>query len=263
VTGDLAADRVPRLIPAMLFILLSFQSALCQTLPVSYTVNPENEAGALPQAALILSEYLQHPSITGNEAGAGRYLLNRCIDEGFHIKVFSDKVDEFNFAASLFPLEIGLPNVIFLNHIDVVPPGNLEDWNFDPFSGRIHQGMIYGRGAIDMKSMAIMQLMAMKKFSREHNGESIQFNVTLLCVSGEEDFGSRGAGWVIENFYDDLNPLAVYNEGGSGVYGIFSNEPEKPVMCVSIAEKKSALAGTDGQGTQLRTRIGSTPHLFQ
>lgn len=41
--------------------------------------------------------------------------------------------------------------LILNGHSDVVPPGNLEKWDFDPFSGKIQDGTIYGRGASDMK----------------------------------------------------------------------------------------------------------------
>lgn len=193
----------------------------------------------VPESALELSRYIQYPSVSGNEKDAATFLLDLCREKGLFIKIFSDQQGKFNFAASLYPLDMGLPNVIFLNHIDVVPAGDLNDWDFKPFSGKIGNGMIFGRGAIDMKGMAIMQLEAIAKFRKEHKNDLQQFNVTMLCVSGEEDFGPMGAGWVVNNFLDELNPLAVYGEGGAGIYGLNSRQPDKPVMCVSVAEKKA------------------------
>ena len=112
---------------------------------------------SVPESASLLSRYIQYPSVSGNEKEAAEYLLSVCREKGFSIRLFSDKNGGYNFAASLYPLDLGLPNVIFLNHIDVVPPGDLSDWDFKPFSGKIEKGMIFGRGAIDMKGMAIMQ----------------------------------------------------------------------------------------------------------
>ena len=193
----------------------------------------------IPECIELLSKYIQIPSITGDEGDAGKFLMEQCLKKGLHVRIFSDQKNQYNFAASLYPLESGLPNIIFLNHIDVVPTGPIEDWKYEPFSGRVDSQMVYGRGTIDMKGMAIMQLEAISEFKQHHEGESLQFNVTLLSVSGEEEFGTKGAGWVVSNFLKELNPVAVFNEGGSGVYGILSKQPEKPLMCISIAEKKA------------------------
>lgn len=194
---------------------------------------------SIPESALELSKYIQFASVSGNELDAGKYLLALCKSKGLNIREFSNKQGRFNFAASLYPLDLGLPNIIFLNHIDVVPAGDLNDWDFKPFSGKIENGMIFGRGAIDMKGMAVMQLEAIARFKANFQNVQQPFNVTILCVSGEEDFGPMGAGWVVNNFLDDLNPVVVYGEGGAGVIGLNSKEPDKPVMCVSVSEKKA------------------------
>ena len=193
----------------------------------------------IPESALMLSHYIQIPSVSGNELEAGQYLLDLCKSKGLYIQVFSDQQGRFNFAASLYPLDLGLPNIVFLNHIDVVPAGDLGDWDFKPFSGKIEGGMIFGRGTIDMKGMAIMQLEAIARFRKNFKDTQQPFNATILSVSGEEDFGPMGAGWVVNNYLDQLNPVAVYGEGGAGVIGLNSKQPDKPIMCVSVAEKKA------------------------
>jgi carboxypeptidase PM20D1 len=192
-----------------------------------------------PEAARLLSGYIGIPSVSGNEGPAGRYLADLCRQYGLHVKVFSEETHNYNFAASLYPLESGLPNIIFLNHIDVVCAGPEKDWTHPPFSGIIQDSMVWGRGAIDMKSMAIMQLLALSRFKKLHGHENLPFNATLLSVSAEEIISPYGAGWVVERFLDLLNPVAVYGEGGAGVYGLIGKEPGKPVMCVSVADKKA------------------------
>ncbi len=232
-----------RLIPGFFFLLSMIAifpgNVFSQNLKDDSTGISSGKIKPVPEPALLLSNYIRIPSISGNEKDAGNYLLGVCKSKGLSIHVFSDQQGAFNFAASLYPLEMGLPNIIFLNHIDVVPPGDLRDWNFKPFSGKIEHGMVFGRGSIDMKGMAIMQLEAIARFRDEHKNDHEPFNVTLLCVSGEEDFGPKGAAWVVNNFLDLLNPVAVYGEGGAGIYGLDTREPDKPVMCVSIAEKKA------------------------
>ena len=67
----------------------------------------------------------------------------------------------FNFAASLFPLESKKPNIILLNHIDTVSEGVLEEWQYPPYSGKITDEDIWGRGAYDNKGAAVMQLFSL------------------------------------------------------------------------------------------------------
>lgn len=191
------------------------------------------------EATRLLSGYIGIPSVSGNEGPAGRFLADLCLQYGLHVEVFSEETHNYNFAASLYPLESGLPNIIFLNHIDVVCAGPNEDWTYPPFSGIIQDSMVWGRGAIDMKSMAIMQLLALSRFRDFHGHENLPFNATLLSVSAEEIISPYGAGWVVEHFLDLLNPVAVYGEGGAGIYGLINREPERPVMCVSVADKKA------------------------
>jgi carboxypeptidase PM20D1 len=175
--------------------------------------------------------------VTGHEKSAGIYLATQCALKGLHVEILSDKEGQYNFTASIYPLSLLMPNIIFLNHLDVVSAENPEDWIYPPFSGKIHEGMVWGRGAIDMKSMAIMQLLAIEQFMSGQN-DSLRFNVTLLFVSGEEEVSDKGTKWVVENYFDYLNPLVVFGEGGSGVIGLFEKKSDTPFLFVSIAEKK-------------------------
>jgi len=193
----------------------------------------------IPKSAKLLSQYLSIESITGNERDAGIFLSEVCESMGLHVEVFTEDVDTFKFAASLYPLDQGKPNIIFLNHIDVVPAEKPEEWTHPPFSGIIDDGYIWGRGAIDMKGMAIMQLMAMKEFIELSKTEDLPYNVTLLAVSGEETGGYTGAKVVTDRFFDRLNPLVVYNEGGTGLPGVLSNDDERKLFGISITTKRT------------------------
>ena len=168
------------------------------------------------EAAQLLSTYVQQSSVTGNEKPAGEFLANVCREKGLHVRVFTDKNDSYNFAASLYPLESGKPNIIMLNHIDVVPPGDTASWDHPPFSGSIVNDTIWGRGTIDMKGIAIMQLLSTSSFIDRAKEEDLPMNVTLLSVSGEEEFGETGSMIISNEFLDVLNPIVVLGEGGVG-----------------------------------------------
>ncbi len=155
------------------------------------------------------------------------------------MKVFTDSLDSYNFAASLYPLRSGKPNIILLNHIDVVSEGDLSKWREGPFSGAVIGDTIWGRGTIDMKGMAIMQLLGMSPYVQKAKESDLPLNVTLLGVSGEETYGTMGARIICDSFLTELNPAVVLGEGGIGTRNILTTSPERPVFCISISEKRA------------------------
>lgn len=183
-----------------------------------------------------LSDYIKYPSIKGKEKEAGQYFLNLCKEKDLVTKVLSDNDSTFNFIASLYPLESQKPNFIFINHIDVVDPGDYSKWEYPPFSGKIINNSIWGRGAIDNKGMGIAQFAALAKFAEEHKDSNLPFNVSLLAVSGEES-GGTGARAVAKNWIDSLNAYLMLGEGGSGVENVLVRKPEKPLFGTSTSEK--------------------------
>jgi succinyl-diaminopimelate desuccinylase len=71
------------------------------------------------------------------------------------------------------------PNLCFAGHTDVVPPGDLDSWQVDPFAGEIRNGVLYGRGAVDMKGATACFLAATARFLERHRPEgSISFLIT-------------------------------------------------------------------------------------
>jgi acetylornithine deacetylase/succinyl-diaminopimelate desuccinylase-like protein len=88
------------------------------------------------------------------------------------------------------------PALVLLHHIDVVPV-NREYWTTDPFSGAVKDGYIWGRGAQDMKSLGVAELMA---FLLLHRAKvALNRDVIYLATADEEAGGSFGAGWVVRN----------------------------------------------------------------
>ncbi|HEY8400601.1 MAG TPA: M20/M25/M40 family metallo-hydrolase [Cytophagaceae bacterium] len=192
---------------------------------------------AIPDYAKVLSEYIQIPSEEYKEKEAALYLLNQCNSMGLHTEILINKDTAFNFVASLYPLSCNKPNIIFYNHIDVVAPGDTTLWTYPPYSGLIKDSVIWGRGAVDNKGMAVAQLFAISKFIEEANSKELPYNVSLLCVSGEETDAERGTIPITECCLDQLNPLVIFGEGGSGVRGLITSDPDRPVFGISTVEK--------------------------
>ncbi len=208
------------------------------------------------EGSKILCNYIKLKSISGNEKPAAQYIEGVCKQMGFNITVFSDSDSSYNFCASLLPLQKKLPSILFINHIDVVPAEDSANWNKTPFSGTISNDTIYGRGAIDMKGLAVMQLMALKKIKQSTNVDSLKNNIIILFLSGEETGGINGAAKIIKpQLLQQLNPLVVLGEGGGGLTNIIPNKPNELCFFISNAEKKSiwlkleAKVKTNGHGS--------------
>jgi carboxypeptidase PM20D1 len=221
----------------ILFIALCFSSGLfAQPMHNMHSADAENPDMAY-YAAEILSLYIQTESVSGNEINAGIFLSELATQMGLHLKIFTCETNSYNFAASLYPLEEGKPNVVFISHVDVVPPGEDSLWTYPPFGGVIADGFVWGRGAIDCKSLGIMQLIAIAHFVGFAVENDLPYNFTLLAVSNEELGGKLGARIIAEHFLDELNPVAVYGEGGAGIKGIVAANPDATYFGIEVEQK--------------------------
>ena len=77
----------------------------------------------------------------------------------------------------------GPPNLCFAGHTDVVPPGDLASWRVDPFAGEVIDGVLYGRGAVDMKGAIACFIAAAARFLDEHRPAG---SISCLITGDEE-----------------------------------------------------------------------------
>lgn len=115
--------------------------------------DPVLSGPATPPDALALAQALiRCPSVTPEEGGALDLLARVLSEAGFAVErpVFSEAgtPDIQNLYARL---GTAAPCLVFAGHTDVVPPGDAGSWRHDPFGGAVADGMLYGRGAADMK----------------------------------------------------------------------------------------------------------------
>ena len=88
------------------------------------------------------------------------------------------------------------PVICFAGHTDVVPTGPLDKWVSDPFTPTIRDGLLYGRGAADMKGSLAAFVTAIEKFLAEHPGH--RGSIALLLTSDEEGIAVDGTVRVVE-----------------------------------------------------------------
>ncbi len=150
----------------------------------------------------------------GNEVRAAQFFANICKREGIEHRVFEPFPGRGTIRARVRGDGSRRP-IILLNHTDVVPH-NREFWSVGAFSGEIKNGFIYGRGAIDMKSLGMAQFVTLLALKRAR--VPLKRDVIFLATADEEAGGLKGAGWFAKSHRELLgNAEFLFNEGGNNI----------------------------------------------
>ena len=182
----------------------------------------------------------------GNETEAAKYLAETLEKEGFKCELFESAPGR----GSIITRIKGTgekPNLLLLSHLDVVA-ANPKEWSVDPFEGVVKDGFVWGRGALDMKSMTAMEVMVMKLLKR--NKMKLKGDVILAATADEEKGGEAGAGWLVRNHPEKIRADYVINEGG----GLAIPIEGKNIYTIQTAEKgilwfKIKAKGRPGHGS--------------
>lgn len=151
----------------------------------------ENDLHSDPTIQLT-RELISRPSVTPDDAGCQALMAERLAALGFEIENlrFGDVDNLWARRGTEGPV------LCFAGHTDVVPPGNLDAWDTDPFEPVIRDGMLYGRGAADMKASLAAMVVAIEGFVDEHPGH--EGSIALLITSDEEGPARDGTLKVME-----------------------------------------------------------------
>ena len=181
-----------------------------------------------------LQEYLTINTTNppGNEMETAKFLKKILDKEGIENQIF----DLGNNRANLFAILKGDGSkkpVILLHHMDVVP-ADPKYWSVPPFSGKIVNGYIYGRGAVDIKGKGIIDLMTLINLKRMN--VKLKRDIILLAVSDEE-VDSTGTNWMIKNKPDLIKNADFLIDEGSGI--IIDEKGNNKYYLVSIGDKSA------------------------
>ena len=139
-------------------------------------------------------DLIARPSVTPDDAGCQRLIAERLQAAGFAIEHL-----RFGAVDNLWATHgSGGPVLVLLGHTDVVPPGPREAWASDPFVPDVRDGMLYGRGAADMKGSVAAFVVALERFVAAHPDHP--GTVALLLTSDEEGEAVDGVRKVAEVF---------------------------------------------------------------
>jgi len=149
----------------------------------------------------IARDLLRCPSVTPAEGGAQAFLETMLKSAGFtvHRMTFSEPgaADVENLYARIGATA---PHLMFAGHTDVVPTGPLDQWHSDPFTPTVRDGVLYGRGASDMKSSLAAFVVAIDEFIRQHPDHA--GSLAVLFTSDEEGPAVDGTVRVCEALKD-------------------------------------------------------------
>jgi len=137
-------------------------------------------------------DLMSRPSITPEDAGCQALIAQRLQKMGFEIKFlrFGEVENLWARRGKTAPL------LVFAGHTDVVPPGPTSAWQFPPFTPTVHDGLLYGRGAADMKGSVAAMVTACERFVTQY--PDYTGSIAILLTSDEEGPSVNGTVKVIE-----------------------------------------------------------------
>ena len=153
------------------------------------------------EAVSICQDLIRIPSVNfgegkGDEKAVADYVVNSLAEVGIEAKIYESAPKRCNVIARIKGSDSSRPGLVVHGHLDVVP-ANADDWSVDPFSAEIKDGMIWGRGAVDMKNVDAMILAIVRSWARK--GFTPSRDIVLAFFADEEAGMSFGSRWMTEH----------------------------------------------------------------
>ncbi len=181
-------------------------------------------------------------------------LLRDYLDgSGVDFETYEPEPGRTSLVAKLHGSDPSAPSLILLGHTDVVP-ATADDWRHDPFGGELIDGVVWGRGAIDMLDLTATMATGLRHLASQ--GFRPAGDLTYIAVADEEALGAYGAKWLCEHAADEVSADYVITESGGFPMDSTDGTTRLPVI---VGEKgvfwcKLTIRGTPGHGSQpLRT----------
>jgi acetylornithine deacetylase/succinyl-diaminopimelate desuccinylase-like protein len=185
------------------------------------------------------------------EREAAEHVAGLLAEVGLEPQVFESERNRTSVVARVEGEDPSRPALLIHGHLDVVP-AEPKEWTYDPFAGEIADGMLWGRGAVDMLDMDAMTLAVVR--DRLRTGRKPARDVVLALVADEEAGGVFGAQWLVEHHPELFEGCteAISEVGG---FSLSVNDDLRLYM-VETAQKGMAwmrltAAGTAGHGSMV------------
>lgn len=234
-----------------LFLLL-VGCATVKPLPPGLPAPTVDWPAAGDEAVDVLSRYLRVDTVNppGNETRGALFLADELAKDGIDATISEFAPGRGSLVARLRAESPSDKPLCLLSHLDVVT-ANDGDWPEDaqPLSGVVKDGAVWGRGALDMKGMGVIELQTLRLLKR--TGAKLRRDVILIAVADEE-VDNGGMHHVVDTQWEQLDCGVLLNEGGIGLPGLLFEG--QTVFPVTVAEKgtlwlKLTATGEAGHGS--------------
>ena len=187
---------------------------------------------------------------SNGEAEAAEYVAAKLEEMGLTPQVFESEPGRASVLARIPGRDSSKPGLVVHGHLDVVP-ADAATWSVDPFGGEIKDGMLWGRGAVDMKNMDAMMLTAVGDMLAA--GEQPARDLVLGFLADEEAGGVLGSHFLVKNhpeLFDGMGE-AISEVGGystfiDGKRAYLLQTGEKALIWIKLIAR-----GTAGHGSQM------------
>jgi acetylornithine deacetylase/succinyl-diaminopimelate desuccinylase-like protein len=189
---------------------------------------------------------------SNGETDAAEYVAAKLSELGLEPLMFESEPGRHSVLAKVEGQDPTKPGLVVHGHLDVVP-ADPANWSVDPFGGEVKDGMLWGRGAVDMKNMDAMMLTSVGDILRA--GEKPARNLVLGFLADEEAGGVLGSHFLVKNhpeLFDGMGE-AISEVGGYSTYidgqrSYLLQTGEKALIWIKLIAR-----GTAGHGSQMIT----------
>ncbi|GAC1319791.1 MAG: M20/M25/M40 family metallo-hydrolase [Acidimicrobiales bacterium] len=206
----------------------------------------------------LLSQLIRHACVndgtpeSGHEHRSAAVLGSVLEGPGLAVETYEPTPGRTSIVARIEGSDPAAPTLVLLGHTDVVP-ASPERWQRDPFGGEVVDGVVWGRGAIDMLNLTASMALATRRLA--DSGWRPRGTLVFVGVADEEALGDHGAGWLTDHAWADVGGDFVITESG----GVPVTTSAGTRLHVTVGEKgamwcKLRVRGTPGHASRpLRT----------
>ena len=162
----------------------------------SPAVTAQDEVAGICQDLLRIDSSNYGDGTGPGERAAAEYVMASLAEVGLEAEYYETQPGRANVVLRLPGTEPARPALVLHGHLDVVP-AQADEWQVDPFGGEERDGLLWGRGAVDMKDMDAMILAVVRQLARERRRPSR--DVVVAFFADEEAGGAHGARWSVDH----------------------------------------------------------------
>ena len=188
----------------------------------------------------------------GRERPAAEYVAARLAEAGVTPALLESAPGRANVVARIGGSEPGAAALLVHGHLDVVP-ADPASWSVHPFSGEIRDGVLWGRGAVDMKNADAVLLAVVARWAR--SGTRPRRDIVLAFTADEEDTAEFGARWLVER-HPELFEGCTEAVGESGAFTYHAGAGQR-LYPIASAERGTAWLKLTARG---RAGHGAKPN---